>query len=99
LHFDGVNYDIPIYEGCKLYECDTVRLSDDFNKVTGEVIENKIHRGVFGVKNLSDKVWKAKMPNGEFKDINPNGGFPIWNGLEIDFGDVTARILNSSNIN
>jgi serine/threonine protein kinase len=99
LHFDAVNYDIPIYEGCKLYECDTVRLSDDFNKVTGEVIENKIHRGVFGIKNLSDKVWKAKMPNGEFKDINPNGGFPIWNGLEIDFGDVTARILNSSNIN
>lgn len=99
LHFDDVNYDIPIYEGCKLYECDTVRLSDDFNKVTGEVIENKIHRGVFGIKNLSDKVWKAKMPNGEFKDINPNGGFPIWNGLEIDFGDVTARILNSSNIN
>jgi hypothetical protein len=89
------NYEIPIYEGCKLYECDTVKLSDKFDKVVGEVIENKIHRGVFGFKNLSDSVWKAKMPNGEFKNINPNCGFPIWSGLEIDFGDTTAKIVNS----
>ena len=97
LHFEKENYDIPIYEGCKLYECDTVKLSDDFNKVTGEVIENKIHKGVFGIKNLSNTPWNVKMPNGEFRTINPNGGFPIWNGLEMNFGDVTSKILNEDN--
>ena len=37
------------------------------------------------------------MPNGEFRTINPNGGFPIWNGLEMNFGDVTSKILNEDN--
>ena len=32
------------------------------------------------------------MPDGNFYDITSGKGFPIWKGLEIDFGGVTAKI-------
>jgi hypothetical protein len=32
------------------------------------------------------------MPDGAFYDIAPGKGFPIWQGLEIDFGGITASI-------
>lgn len=94
LHLSKGNYDIPIYEGAKLYQCDISRLSDDFNTIAGEVIENKIHKGVFGIRNLSNAVWSVKVPTGEFKNVSVGKGFPIWNGLEINFGDVSANIIN-----
>ena len=93
LKFSNKDYTIPLYQRCKLYKCDTSRSSDDFMTVTGEVVENKVSRGVFGIKNLSGDVWKAKMPDGSLRNIPPNGGFPLWKGLEIDFGnDITAKI-------
>ncbi len=93
LKFSNKDYTIPLYQRCKLYKCDTSRSSDDFMTVTGEVVENKVSRGVFGIKNLSGDIWKAKMPDGSLRNIPPNGGFPLWKGLEIDFGnDITAKI-------
>jgi hypothetical protein len=32
------------------------------------------------------------MPDGVFYDIPTGKGFPIWNGLEVDFGSVKATI-------
>lgn len=83
----------PLYPGLKLYRCYTEK-ADDYETVTGEVIENKAKKGLFGIKNLSKNTWKAVMPNGELRDINPGGGAPIWKGLKIDFGDgIKARVL------
>ena len=48
-------------------------------------------RRVLGIKNCSEKIWKVKMPDNNFYVIAPGKGFPIWNNLEIDFGNVTAK--------
>jgi len=82
----------PLYLGCKFYECEIVPESDDFTAVAGELVENKLKQGVLGIKNCSDRQWKAKMPDGVFYDIAPGKGFPVWQGLEIDFGEVKAQI-------
>jgi hypothetical protein len=75
-----------------LYACETDKSSDDFNTVTGIVVENKLQKGVLGFKNLSKRPWKVKMPDGNFYSVDPERGFPIWAGLVIDFGGVTATI-------
>jgi hypothetical protein len=32
------------------------------------------------------------MPDGNFYSVDPQKGFPIWSGLVIDFGGITATI-------
>ena len=66
--------------------------SDDFQKVVGELVENKLKPGMLGIKNSSGRTWRVKMPDGVFYDIVSGKGFPLWKGLEIDFGDVNAHI-------
>lgn len=90
--FSNCNYRIPVYQGRKFYACETELASDDFQTVTGEVVENKLKPGMLGVKNLSNKIWNVKMPDGNFYKIEPGKGFPLWGGLEIDFNGVVAKI-------
>ena len=47
---------------------------------------------MLGIRNMSDKVWDVKMPDGNFYHIDYEKGFPIWEDLEIKFGDITAKI-------
>jgi hypothetical protein len=84
----------PLYPGLKLYRCYTEN-EDDFETITGEVIENKNRKGIFGIKNLSRRTWNAKFPDNSVREVAPGGGVPIWHGLVIDFGDgIGARILS-----
>ncbi|MCR4638533.1 protein kinase [Ruminococcus sp.] len=90
--FSNRDYRTPLYLGYKFYTCEIIPESDDFTAVAGELVENKLKQGVLGIKNCSDRQWKAKMPDGKFYDIAPGKGFPVWQGLEIDFGEVKAQI-------
>lgn len=92
LAFSNRDYRIPLYVGSRFYKCEVDPRSDDFQTVAGELVENKLKPGMLGIKNCSDKVWRVKMPDGVFYDIAPTRGFPLWKGLEIDFGDVNAHI-------
>ena len=56
------------------------------------LVENKLKPGVLGIRNCSELTWNARMPDGEFHKVAPGKGCPIWQGLEIDFGKVTAKI-------
>ena len=88
------DYELPLNLGAKLYKCLTTKNSDDFESVTGMVIENRLKKGLFGIKNMSDDVWKAKFPDNSIREVAPGKGVPIWSGLEIDFGDnLIAKIL------
>ena len=88
------DYELPLNLGAKLYKCLTTKNSDDFESVTGMVIENRLKKGLFGIKNMSDDVWKAKFPDNSIREVAPGKGVPIWTGLEIDFGDnLIAKIL------
>ncbi len=92
LSFSNRDYRIPLYVGSRFYECEIDPKSDDFQKVAGELVENKLKPGMLGIKNSSEKVWRVKMPDGIFYDIAPGKGFPLWKGLEIDFDGVNAHI-------
>ena len=92
LKFSNRPYRVPLYLGCVFYECEIDPDSEDFQTVAGELVENKLKPGVLGFKNISSMTWRAKMPDGNFYDITPNKGFPVWQGLEIDFGKVQATL-------
>lgn len=92
LGFSNRSYRMPLYLGCKFYQCEIDNDSDDFLTVSGELVENKLKPGVLGIKNCSEKSWKVKMPDGSYYNIDPGKGFPVWSGLEIDFGDIKAQI-------
>jgi hypothetical protein len=79
--------------GCRFFECDIDRDSDDFLTVSGELVENKLKAGLLGIKNTSEKIWSVKFPDESVRDVPPGNGFPVWPGLEIDFGGgVQAKI-------
>ncbi|MDE6519030.1 MAG: protein kinase [Ruminococcus sp.] len=82
---------IPLYLGKKFFECEIYSDCEDFLNLAGELVENKI-TGKLGIKNCSEKSWKVKMPDGIYHEVAPGKGCPIWKELEIDFGEVTAKI-------
>lgn len=92
LGFSNRSYRMPLYLGCKFYKCEIDPESDDFLSVAGELVENTLKPGVLGIKNISDKTWRVKMPDGVFYYVESGKGFPVWPGLEIDFGDIKAQI-------
>ena len=92
LKFSNRNYRTPLYLGSVFYACEIDPDSEDFQTVAGELVENRLKPGVLGFKNTSDKTWRAKMPDGDFYDIAPGKGFPVWQGQQIDFGEVTATL-------
>ncbi len=91
MKFSNRTFRKPLYIGCKLFECEINPNADDFLSVAGELVENKIRPGLIGIKNCSDSKWSVKMPDGLFHDVTSGKGFPVWNGLEIDFGKVQAK--------
>ena len=49
------------------------------------IVENRQKKGLYGIKNVSQGVWRGFYPDGKIKDI-PNGqGIPIWNGMSVRF--------------
>ncbi len=92
MQFSSLKYRIPLFLGCKFYACDTDPSTDDYKTVTGILVENKLKPGVIGIKNMSKKPWRVKMPNEQFYEVAPGRGFPLWGGIEIDFGEVKAKI-------
>ena len=92
LEFSNRDHLMPLYLGSKFYECEVYDDSDDFLSVAGELVENKLKPGVLGLKNCSERPWKVKMPDGGIYDVTPGKGCPIWQGLEINFGTVTAKL-------
>lgn len=89
--FSNRTFRKPLYIGCKIFECEINPYADDFLSVAGELVENKLRAGLIGIKNCSGRTWKVKMPDGFFHDVDSGKGFPVWNGLEVDFGRVQAK--------
>lgn len=92
MKFSDRPYRMPLYIGGRIFECEINPQSDDFLSIAGELVENKIQRGLMGIKNVSGKKWSVRMPDGVYHDITSGKGFPIWQGLEIDFGKVKAHL-------
>ena len=58
-------------------------VQSDNGENIGMVVENTRQKGLFGIKNISDEIWTGLYPDNVQKPIEPGGGIPIWQGLEI----------------
>jgi serine/threonine protein kinase len=90
LYLKTPQYNVPIHQKTRLYNCHTETDSDDFLTRTGEVSLNK-ESGGFELKNISAKSWY--ITNGSMqRTLGPNEVIPLHKGMSIDFGGCTAEI-------
>ena len=54
-------------------------------KIVGKVIQNAKHKGVIGIKNLSQHNWLATKGDREAKEFPPGKVIVITEGVKIDF--------------
>lgn len=63
------------------------------SEITGIVVNNKGNPNLWGIRNLSDGLWRVTFPNADVKKVVKNEVVPILNGIVIDFGNqVSAEI-------
>ena len=83
---------LPVFPGAKIYKCQITKDNDDYSTVCGEVIMNKKNPALWGIKNVSDKNWRFKIPDGETKEIAKGEVNPVANNIEISFDGITAKV-------
>ena len=54
-------------------------------KIVGKVIQNAKHKGVIGIKNISEHNWLATKGDREVKEFSPGKVIVITEGVKIDF--------------
>lgn len=86
LKIEFKKYPIFLLPQSKLYECHTNLDSDDYETVTGEVVQNKNNPALWGIRNVSNAVWNIKTPDGKIKTVENNSVMPIFKDIEVDFG-------------
>lgn len=86
-------YRIPLVPGQRLYSCQ-VTLDNDYSKVEGEVIRNRIDPKKWGLRNQSAQIWTVTLPDGvTIKNVGPGEGMPAVAGAKIRFSkDVVGEI-------
>lgn len=62
---------------------DGVRLFSDDITVTAEVVRNKLNPSLWGLKNHTASTWICTLPNGQEKEIPPQGAAPIFTGTKL----------------
>lgn len=88
LRLNVQKYSVALYPENQLYACHTTKDSMDFRKVTGVVVRNKNNPNIWGIRNLSESVWYAEMPDGSKKSISPNSVVPAFRNIKIEFGNT-----------
>ena len=79
-------YDMVMCDGAKIREFHTDPDSDE-PAIVGEIVENKKMKGVFGIKNMSSKMWIAKRSDGSTKQLTAGTGTALTDDLKLDFGN------------
>ena len=84
--FNVGGYDMVLCKGAKFREYQTMSGSDE-PIVTGEIVENKKMSDLYGIKNLSAKMWIASYDDGHKKQLLQNMGTIVSDDLKLDFGN------------
>ncbi len=79
---------LPLAKGAVAYQCQTRSGSDDYRKVTMTVVENRIKKGLLGLKNLDDVSWDVFYDD-DRQMIGPGKGTEIRPGMRIEFDRKT----------
>jgi hypothetical protein len=91
-------YRIPLFPGMEIYSCQTVKDSDDYDTVTGEVLMNKANPKLWGLRNLSDITWFYTPPNsGEARPVEKGKVIPVGSGVKINFNGIEGIIQKENN--
>lgn len=80
-------YHAALTPGKKLYACHVQYDSDDFKEAKGEVVSSRNNPSLLGLRNDSNNIWEAILPNGASKGY-PNGQvIKLGKGIKINFGN------------
>lgn len=79
-------YNVVLAPGQKLYACHIVNDSDDYREVKGEVVTSRNNPSILGLKNDSDSVWNATIPDGTTRSYDNGNVIKIGRGLKVNFG-------------
>jgi len=83
---------VVIYPGMKVYG-NHMDKPDDFDKVIGEVVQNKKNPNLWGIKNLTNDTWQEIAPDGNTRSVDNNGAVRALSGIKVSFGNgITAEI-------
>jgi hypothetical protein len=82
-------HNLPVHQRTKLYECHTIKDSDNFEMVTGEV---RHADDTFVLKNVSDKTWTVAIAE-NIENTVPGASITLTKGMNINFGGGSAEIV------
>ncbi len=83
---------IPMRKGAVAYECQIHSRSDDHSKVSLMVVENRITKGLMGIKNLDSSEWEVAY-DGSKVSVLPNKGTELKPGMSIEFDKKTTGMV------
>jgi DNA-binding helix-hairpin-helix protein with protein kinase domain len=63
------------------------------NKLIGEIVQNPQNPKVWGIRNLTEKAWTAKFPDGSLKPVEPQRAAPLKLGLKLSIGGTEVEIV------
>lgn len=87
------NYQIPLVPDQPIY-LSQVSITDDNEKIAGNVIRDPKAPANWGIRNESDRQWTVTTPNNETRLIEPGKGMPLIPGLRIRFSKETCGIID-----
>jgi hypothetical protein len=63
------------------------------NRLIGEIVQNPQNPKVWGIRNLTEKAWTAKFPDGSLKPVEPQRAAPLKLGLKLSIGGTEVEIV------
>lgn len=90
---------ILLEPGKKLYAFHLDKYSSEYNKVVGEVVQNKTNPNFWGIKYDLDENVVIQDAKGNSKELLKNGVIPIVANLNIKFKENVIGIINVENVN
>ena len=79
---------LALYKGRKLYHDQVIDPdSEKFSDVVGEVVENKLHPGLMGLKNFSGVTWTVTYDGQPPKEVLDGNGTTLTDNMTIQFGE------------
>lgn len=64
----------------------------NFRTISAEIQKHPNFQDVFGLKNLSSKIWTVILPSGKQTQVYPNMNVTVQNGLKINFGNKQGEV-------
>jgi len=92
-HMEIEDFSISVFPGNEILDCH-IHGGEDYKTVAGKVVRSRSDHTRLGIKNLSDRSWRAIRPYGAAEEIIPDKITVSQPGLEIEFEPgVSTQII------